>query len=200
MTTEENPLHGRFDEIVESLMRPAPPPPSATLRVAVLYSDDGWLEQAVRDGGLEMTYSHNPTSYREIFDFGDIPFFDIVIAAMPDTRRKRHEALQFVMRFLRVRRPDTFLLVGTEQLGDAKFLSIVEQETNPYGYEVISIGKESGIFSDDDPLAFVVGMLYLDPSGLPIFSSNWKDDDNQGSALQVMIGRTARAISGQGWV
>ena len=150
---------------------------------------------------MDVVYSHHPKSWKEIFDFDDVPYIDIVTAVMPDSKRERWNAFGFVVRFLRVRRPDTFLLIGTEQSYGNEFVSFVEQESRDYGYEVISINADSGVFESNEPLAFVVGMLNIDPSELPIFSANWEggNEDSQASALSVMVGRVGRVVKGEGW-
>ena len=155
MTSDSNPLYGRFDDMVDALLRPVPPPPSATLRVADLYCGNGELGQAARDAGLEVVYTYEPGGVTEHLDFGIIPPFDFLTATMPSTNDMREEALEFVLRFLRVRRPDTFLLMSEHLNGDgAGFIRLVRNKTRRLGYRV------SPARNGHD---FVVGVLGTNP-------------------------------------
>ena len=102
----------QFANVVDALMRPAPPPPSTVTRVADLYPADGRLGNAAQNAGFDVVYQIEPKNSQEIFDFADVPPFDVVTANMPDGDNERADALEFVLRFLRVRRPETFLMMG----------------------------------------------------------------------------------------
>ena len=132
-----------LDDTVDALLRPIPPPPSATLRVADLYCGDGelgqfgQLGQAAKAAGLDVVYRREPESPTEHLDFELIPSFDFLTASMPDTSGGREDAIDFVLRFLRVRRPAAFLLMTKNLNGGGKgFLRSVRGKTNRLGYRV----------------------------------------------------------------
>ena len=81
---EENPLHGRFNDMLHSfLLKPEQEPsPSATLRVADLYPNTGELSQVVRDAGLDVVYAHEPDSSGKL-NFDRIPDFDFLTVTLP---------------------------------------------------------------------------------------------------------------------
>ena len=144
-------------------MRPAPPPPSAITRVADLYSGDGRLGRAAEGAGFNVVYRIQPESATEVFDFADIPPFDIVTANMPDGDNERADALEFVMRFLRVRRPDTFLMMGTGwNTNGTAFTGLVRDKTRRFGYTV----TKTGIDSETDH-GFIIGALRAARVSLP---------------------------------
>ena len=159
MTSDSNPLYGRFDDMVDALLRPVPPPPSATLLVADLYCGNGELGQAVLDAGLEVVYTHEPDSATRYPDFEIIPPFDFLTATMPSTDAGREEALEFALRFLRVRRPATFLLMSEHLNGDgAGFIRLVRNKTRRLGYRVSPARNGHG---------FVIGVLGVNPFVFP---------------------------------
>ena len=133
-------LPDSFAETVDALMRPTPPP-SATIRVADLFSGDGGLGSAAESAGFDIVY-RDTAMVRP--NFGNMPPFDIVTANMPDGDDERKDALRFVMRFLSVRRPETFLMMGRGWNTDgAAFLRDVRSETRPLGYAVSKTGIDS---------------------------------------------------------
>ena len=148
---------------MDALLRPTPPPTSATLRVADLYSGDGRLGRATQDAGFDVVYRAEPESATEVFDFADIPPFDIVTSNMPDADSERGDALEFVLRFLRVRRPDTFLLMGTGWATDGVvFTKLVQDETRRLGYRV-----SKTVLEGETRHGFIVGILGLARVFLP---------------------------------
>ena len=150
----------QFTNIVDSLMRPTPPPPSATIRVADLFSTDGRLGRAAEGAGFAVVYRDTVMKRP---NFGSIPPFDIVTANMPDGDNGRADALGFVMRFLGVRRPETFLMMGRGWNTDgAAFLRDVRNETRPLGYAV----TKTGIDSEADH-GFIIGELRAARVSLP---------------------------------
>ena len=152
---QENPLYGRFDEMLHGfLLKPEQKsPPSATLRVADLYSGTSEISTAAREVGLDVTYEHDPDDHRNP-DFDLVPAFDILTATLPS--RQRADALDRILRFLRVRRPWAFLLVDTKD--DNQFLLKLQDKTDRLGYR-INRTSESGL------LSFVVGTLGQDLPG-----------------------------------
>ena len=124
--TTESPLGEGFDNTVRATLRPKPEAsPSGKLRVADLLCGTGGLSQAAQEAGMEVVYAHDPnkrarTAYQkkiglapdenELPNFENIPAFDVVLATLP--KDNIEAAIGFVLRYLRVRRPDTFVLVG----------------------------------------------------------------------------------------
>ena len=144
-----------FADITSALFRPLPPPQSATLRVADLYCGDGELGRATKDAGLEVVYTRDPDSVTEHLDFEEIPPFDFLTATMPSTPDGREQAFGFVLRFLRVRRPETFLLMSEHLNGDgAGFIRVVRSKTRRLGYRVNPAKNGHD---------FVIGLLGINP-------------------------------------
>ena len=134
MTTER--FENDVGRTVRSLFRPEAPAPSATPRVAVLYPGDGTLTKAVADAGLEVTYSHTPEDEHEKLDISKLPLFDLLAANLPDDDQGREDVLEFVFRFLWVRRPLAFLLVGNErgESTERSFVARIESKYERMGY------------------------------------------------------------------
>jgi hypothetical protein len=162
----DNPLHGRFDEMLDTFLLKPESTPSATYRVADLYSGTGEISEAVREVGLDVVWRHQPDD-RDNPDFAQIPDFDILTATLPDDQRA---GLERALRFLRVRRPWAFVLVGEEE--DAEFLWRLQDKTHRLGYE---INRTSG-----DGLAFLIGTLGRD---LPVPS----DDPLRESLIESLV-------------
>ena len=132
----------QFDDIVDALLRPITPP-SATLRVADLYSGDGRLGRAAEGAGFDVVYRSEPDSARGLLDFDDIPPFDLLTAKMPDADSEREEAFEFILRFLRVRRPETFLMMGAGWNTDGVvFTKFVQDKTRRLDYRVSKTGLD----------------------------------------------------------
>ena len=152
----------RFTDTVDALMRPTPPPPSATIRVADLFSSDGRLGKAAEGAGFRVVYRAEPKNSREKFDFADIPPFDIVTAKIPDGDDEQADALEFVLRFLRVRRPETFLMMGAGwATNGVVYTKTVQDKTTRLGYAVNKTARES------DGYGFIVGTQRVPIPRLP---------------------------------
>ena len=139
----DDTLHDAIGGTVDALLRPRTPlPPSHVLRVAVCGDGDGALALVVRDAGLVVAYAPAPgVPIGDISDQSHVPPFDILAAGA------REEAFAFALRFLRVRRPVAFVLVGQDDI-EAEFLGSVQEQTRRLGYRVDGRG------------AFVVGALW----------------------------------------
>ena len=117
-----------------------------------MFSTDNGLGRAAEAAGFAIVYRD---STMERPSFGSIPPFDIVTANMPDGDDERKDALGFVMRFLGVRRPETFLMMGRGwDTNGTAFLGFVRGETRPLGYAV----SKTGIDSETDH-GFIIGAL-----------------------------------------
>lgn len=109
-------------------MRP-PSPPSDTIRVATLYSG-GRVSAVIEALDLDVVWKHKATD-PVLPDFDEIPYIDFLVANILDPQDK---AIEYVMRYLRVRRPWVFLLVRGDV--DAEFLLNVQDKTKRLGYVV----------------------------------------------------------------
>jgi hypothetical protein len=126
---ETNPLYGRQDEMLDTfLLRPVSTQPTATPRVADLYSG-GAITEAVQREGLDLVYRHDPGD-QAMPDFDAIPDFEVLTATLPQDSLV--EARERVIRFLRVRRPWVFVLVG----GDDETLWRIQDWTDRLGYRI----------------------------------------------------------------
>ena len=121
----------------------------------------GQLGLAAEDAGLDVVYRREPESPTEHLDFELIPPFDFLTASLPDADDERKDAVDFVLRFLRVRRPAAFLFM-TENLngGGRGFLRSVRGKTNQLGYRVNNAGQNGH--------AFVVGALAVKATVTPV--------------------------------
>ena len=113
-----NPLYGRRDEMLDAfLLRPEPlTHPSAILRVADLYSG-GPITRAIERESLALVYRHDPNDTTRP-DFDTIPDFEILTVTLPPAEPPDDalvEARDRVLRFLRVRRPWVFILIGGDE-------------------------------------------------------------------------------------
>ena len=155
----EEPQRDRIGDTVRALFSPKRPSPSATIRVADLYCGDGRLAQAATDAGLEIVYSHTPRRWDEHLDISALPAFDLVTATLPDAVKARAEVLEFVFRFLYVRRPNAFMLLGDSQADD-KFLKLVQDKTSRMGYKATHAASVPNfVLPGEENLVFVVGTL-----------------------------------------
>ena len=109
-------------------MRP-PSPPSDTIRVATLCSG-GRVSAVVEELDLDVVWRHKATD-RKRPNFDEIPPIDFLVANIPDPQDK---SVEYVMRYLRIRRPWVFLLVRGDE--DAGLLLNVQGEAKQLGYVV----------------------------------------------------------------
>ena len=212
MTTNQPPDEG-FDNAVRAVMRPTGPPssPSGKLRVVNLYCGTGALSQAAIEVGMELVYAHDPVrksqaTYarkfglepdgNELPDFSTVPAFDILLGTLP--KENVEVALAFVLRYLRVRRPDTFVLVGHADADEQGLTVLVREKTQGLGYEIASGGNTLlGVYearAEEEPL--VVGMHYLYPIHLSVLadarSGGAPVDD--GSMIKAVLERIVQAF------
>ena len=127
---------------------------------------------------MGLVYAHDPnkrarTAYEkkigfapdenELPDFSAIPNFDIVLATPP--KDNIEGAIGFVLRY-RVRRPDTFVLVGPIEDNEQALVTLVREKTQSLGYQVAS-GADTllGIYEPGvrKEAPVVVGLHLLDP-------------------------------------
>ena len=143
-------LHNTIGGTVDALLRPRTPlPPSRVLRVAVCGDGDGALASATRDAGLVVAYAPAPgDAVGDISDQSLIPPFDLIAASVA---AGWEDAFALALRFLRVRRPVAFVLVGR-----AGFEADVQEGTRRLGYRVDGMG------------VFTVGTLWQEPFLWPV--------------------------------
>ena len=117
----EESIRDSIGNTVSALLRPqTPPSPSGVLRVATLNDDDEALADAARAAGLEVVYVHKsgddyPAAGSDLSVYDRIPPFDLLCANLPEDGQR--EAFTLAVRFLRVRRPAAFLLLGADYAG-----------------------------------------------------------------------------------
>ena len=136
----ENPLYGKFDDMVRASLRPSPkpaPPEGTPPRVAVLFDgyDDSPVGRAT-EAGLNVVYTRKLGDDREPLNFRYIPVFDVLTAALPEDSAKRKRAFGYVLRFLRIRRPGLFFLEGLSLVADAEFVAHAQNSTERLGYRI----------------------------------------------------------------
>ena len=208
--TTESPLGEGFDKTARAVIRPTQSPPSGKLRVADLFCGMGSLGQAAVDAGMEVVYAHDPnkrarTNYEkkiglapdesEFPDFATIPAFDIVLASLP--KNNVEGALSFVLRYLRVRRPDTFVLVGPIEDNEQALVTLVREKVSGLGYEVASGGDTLlGIYEPGarKEAPVVVGLYLLDPIRIPVLASDDPVRGRSASMLRTVLAQIVEAF------
>ena len=212
--TTENPLGEGFDNAVRAVLRPSQPQasPSGKLRVANLFCGTGQLSQAAVEAGMEIAYAHDANissrgraayerkyGFRpddnELLNFADIPAFNILLATLPASNIEG--AIDFVLRYLRVRRPDTFVLVGPNGENDQALATLVREKTQNLGYQ-IAAGSDIllGIYEPDakKDAPVMVGLYLLDPIRLPVLSSDKPERRRTASTIQVVLEKITEAF------
>ena len=148
-TLEENQPSQEFLDLVDEMTAPRPSP-SATIRVAEVHFGGAGLAPAIEAAGMSIVASLDGT--RDLPNFGMMPEFDLVITDVPPTENGWTDAIQFLLRFLRVRRPVAFVVFGcTEEM----FRIAMTGASRPYGYTV-SISRQDG-------LGFIAGISEREP-------------------------------------
>lgn len=157
-TNQDDPL----GEAVRLLLRPKPPTPTATPRVAVLNPGDGTLSQLIRRCGLDVVHERSATDLR--VDFGKVPVYDLVAANIPDDPKERADVLELTARFLYGRRPLSFLFVSERLIGP-DFLRATHEKLWRMGYKFIGGDARTGAWGETgrDSCTYLVGSL----DGLP---------------------------------
>ena len=138
-----------FRDLVDAMTTPKPPP-SATIRVAELHFGNRGLAPAIRTAGMEVAATLDGT--RELPDFDTMPPFDLVVADVTEEPSQWQASIDYVMRFLRVRRPVAFMLLGHS---DEQLRTRMMAASQPYGYEVERTRA--------DGLDFLAGVLEREP-------------------------------------
>ena len=144
---EQSPSE-EFLSLVDEMTTPAPTP-SATIRVAEFHFGENGLAPIVKVAGLEVVASLDAA--REIPNFEAMPEFDVVVAEIPDSPKAWPQATDYLIRFLFVRRPMAFAILGSMESG---LQTEASQVAEPYGYEVS--------LSQLDGLDFILGISERD--------------------------------------
>ena len=138
---------------LDALVRPrVVPPADGVLRVAVLRSEDtgARLAEHAELAGLRVVYVNQGETVGDISDQSVVPPFDLLAVNLPDG--DWGEAFSFALRFLRVRRPVAFILMGD---GASEFAPQAQERTRQLGYRVDGNGD------------FTVGTLSTEPFAWP---------------------------------
>ena len=133
-----------FPTTVARALKPSSPD---IRKVADLFCGTGETTIAARAEGLEVVYAEDPDAltrdaYKsntgftanepiEVINFDKIPDFGLLVSQVPDDT-----AFERVLRFLRVRRPSLFLLVGDLGLNNEWFIRKVLDRTERLGYQI----------------------------------------------------------------
>ena len=216
MTTEDSLGEG-FEDAVRNVLGPVAPettnrPPSGKLRVANLFYGAGTLTQAAIDAGMEVVYAHDPwgtektknaygkkfglTPYNtELPNFQEIPRYDVVVGELREETIE--EELRFVLRFLRARRPDAFVLVGPKDVNEQALATIVRERITGLGYVVASGGEALlGVYEPrpgrDAPVA--VGLWYFDPIRLPVLGFEEPVRSRSASMIKVILAQIVKTF------
>ena len=205
---KENIFDETFRNTARAVFRPAPPPSSDTVRVADLFCGRGELSLAAQTVDLSVVYAEEPTAKarREYasavgltpsnlvqnIDFDDVPPFDVLTASLPNSARGQERVFSRVLRFLRIRRPEIFLLVGGKQANSERFLNIIQDKTWRLGYR-IGGNEDFGIEGD---YVYVIGSLRpiasQVPSGVVRITNGVSERVPE---LQVVIGWLAQHLA-----
>ena len=153
-----------FPRIMNQVFRPMPTP-GDTVRVAHIFCGKGEHSQIAREVGLDLVYAEEPDEEaRKVFagnlglipqniakaiDFKQMPDFDVLLVSLPEGEREN--AISYALRFLHIRRPRVFLMVGDGE-GQEEALALVEKGTEPMHYAAAAGSREKGQF-------YVVGTL-----------------------------------------
>ena len=205
-----------FNDAVRAVFRPAPPPPSDTVRVADLYCGTGELSLAAQAVGLSVVYAEEPDirvrqEYAsrmgftpdgcvENISFDRIPPFDVLTASLPEPLGQE-QAFSRVLRFLRIRRPEAFMLMGEKTTtvpnnGAAEFLQLIRDKTRRLGYQVMGGNEDFGVPDDGSSnSACVVGSLRPIVSEVP--GAVFRITDGIGERVpevQVVLGWLAQHV------
>lgn len=210
-TREPSPLGEDFDSTAKAVFRPEQSePPSGKLRVADLFCGTGSLSQAAVDAGMEIIYARETNgraraSYEKKFgitpdagefpDFAIIPRFDIVLASLPGDDIEG--AISFVLRYLRVRRPDTFVLVGPIEDNEQALVTLVREKVSDLNYVVASAGDTLlGIYEPGakKEAPVVLGLYHLDPIRMPVLASDDPVQGRSASMLKTVLAQIVKAF------
>ena len=131
-----------FRDLVDEITNPTPAP-GPVLRAASLLPDPDAnpgcheLEHAAKAAGIDIVVTH--TQGGPLPDFEQVPVYDVVLVALPDELRERPASVDFLLRYIRGRRPLAFVVLG--QRTDS--LSLVADATEPHGYVVGNAGQDA---------------------------------------------------------
>ena len=129
-------LSPEFLRLVDEMTTPQPEP-SETVRVAGFHFGDS-LAPAVEAAGMEVVADLDART--EIPDFDVMSEFDLVVADA-SSAETYSSIVRYLVRFLFVRRPPAFVVVGCT---DETFRLALAGASAPYGYEV-SLGRQDGV-------------------------------------------------------
>ncbi|MYC34369.1 MAG: hypothetical protein F4X64_14490 [Chloroflexi bacterium] len=182
-----NPLYGRFNEMVDSLFNPRDRRDPGIIRCADLYCGDGTATLAAFTAGIDPVYAYTldeDESDRYLDKFRMEPFvgttgdsvrmapeFDLLLvqigedALTPPKQRKRkvrsYDApVEHALRFVRVRKPSIILFWGHDLSGD-----LVQKVALTVAGDVGQLGYSTDARHDADHPSFIVA--HLSPGEFP---------------------------------
>ena len=138
-----------FLDLVDALTYPKPPP-SATLRVAEVHFGEGRFAPAIESAGMILASTLD--GQKDLPDFETMEPFDIALVDVPSSPGDWEKATDYMMRFVRVRRPVAFVILGCVE---EELRRLMEGKSQPYGYEVGG--------SRQDELDFIAGVSIREP-------------------------------------
>ena len=180
--------------------------PPRKLRAANLFCGVGLLATAARSAGMDVVYVHDiNASYRDSYAkrfgvrpaegmgiyFPDVPKFDVLLATT--TKRNLRTETRLIMKFLRGRRPETFIIVGPQAADERDQTRLFKLETQDLHYGVKGATK---ILKDIyQPLLgerpVTVGTYHLDPAAIPVLSSGELTEGDELTVVNAMLRQVA---------
>ena len=156
-----------FRDLLDEITDPTPAPADVLRAVSLLPDPPSReLEHAARAAGIEIVHRH---TVGDLPDFTQIPTYDVVLTALPDDRQERPASVDFMLRFIRGRRPLAFVALGQ---GTANSINLIDGAMEPFGYRVEGVGLDACVgtrkdvpvqkFSAEELSVFPVGLSLLD--------------------------------------
>ena len=150
-------IESTIGDAVRRLARPqTPAAATGVLRLACLHDDNGILADAARSIGLDVVYVHQsgddwPAEGEDISVYDHAPPFDLMCVNLPEGAQAA--AFTLALRFLRVRRPAAFLILGADYAGGLTERILVQAKQLTYRTAVHVRGSQTiivGTLDDDD--------------------------------------------------
>ena len=133
-----------FYDLLDALTIPTPSP-SDVLRVAEMHYGAPGISQAIEAAGIKVAATLD--GQKQLPDFEVMPDFDVVVANVSADPKEWEGATDYAMRFLRVRRPVAFVILGCVE---EELRRLMLSKCQPYGYDVSS--------TREDDLNFIAGV------------------------------------------
>ena len=118
------------------------PGPATPLRVAVLIFGGPEFIELLDAAGLRIAYLYDDSQGTEYLTFEDMPEFDLIAASLPGEVGVQERAFGLTLRFLRERKPVSFMMVGPD-ISENRMAKFLENEARELGYKT-NTGQEHG--------------------------------------------------------